>query len=76
MTRFVCFQSDTGTRPAGRKHLHHALGVRLRRRAYMNGGLSSHQLPTKAIAHPSFFADLQCPLLAIADIPLGHLGSD
>jgi hypothetical protein len=42
-----------------------ALGVR----AYMNGGLLSHQLPTKTIAHPSFFADLRCPLLEIADIP-------
>jgi nucleoside phosphorylase len=29
----------------------------------MNGGLSSRQLPTKVIAHPSFFADLRCPLL-------------
>jgi hypothetical protein len=24
-------------------------------RAYMNGGLSSHKLPTEAIAHPCFF---------------------
>jgi hypothetical protein len=28
-------------------------------RAYMNGGMSSHQLPTKAIAYPSFIAELR-----------------
>jgi hypothetical protein len=39
--------------------------------AYMNEGLSSHELPTKAITHPSFFAELRCPVLAMADFPLG-----
>ena len=39
-------------------------------RAYMNGDLSSHQSPTKGIAHPSFLAELRCPVLAIADFPL------
>ncbi len=32
-------------------------------RAYMNGGLASHKLPTKAIAHPSIFPGLSCQLL-------------
>ena len=39
--------------------------------AYMNGGLSSHQLPAKAIAHPLFLAELRCPVLAIAAFPVG-----